>query len=67
MIDMTNDDKPFESGELIEFCGDRYEVVANYGSSGKVKCLGESDVFSFHWVFEGEPCRRVESQGFTPA
>jgi hypothetical protein len=33
----TNDDQPFEPGEIIEFAGDRYEVAENFGASGTVR------------------------------
>jgi hypothetical protein len=57
----TNHDKPFESGELIEFCDDQYEVLANHGNSGTVRELGlnGSKINPFYWSFGGEYCHRV--------
>lgn len=57
----TNDDKPFEPGEVISFSDEDYVVVKNYGDSGMVKYFGDSDfdAFPFDWTFDGEKCRRV--------
>jgi hypothetical protein len=57
----TNKDKPFQEGEIIEFCDDRYCVASNHGSSGTVSYAGESETFPFLWVFAGESCRRVKA------
>lgn len=56
----TNQDKPFIPGEQIEFCEDRYEVLANHGNSGTVRELGANgrQISPFYWKFDGEPCRR---------
>lgn len=59
-IGSTNADAMFKPGEIIDFCGDRFEIVANHGISGLVKPLdGSGHVIRFLWVFEGEPARRV--------
>lgn len=57
----TNKDKPFEKGEEIEYAGDHFEVVENYGDSGRVKYLNDdsNDVFPFHWHAYGEDCKRI--------
>lgn len=35
---MWYDYKPdFKKGDIIEFCGDTFEVLENWGSTGKVK------------------------------
>ena len=56
----TNDDKPFEKGEIIQFSGDRYEVLENYGRSGRVKALSDGGITvdNFWWIFEEELCVR---------
>lgn len=48
--------KPFEPGEVIEFVGDRYTVVQNFGSTGLV--TDGADLYAFHWRFGGEDCIR---------
>ena len=57
----TNDDKPFEPGEIITFSDEDYVVIKNFGDSGIVKYFGDSDfdAFPFEWTFEGEKCRRA--------
>jgi hypothetical protein len=55
----TDAELPFTRGEEIEFCGDRYTVLENFGESGTVEERGGSGPIQFQWVFQGEPCRRV--------
>lgn len=57
----TNDEKPFEPGELIAFSGDRYEVLENRGDSGTVMPQGDGcyKVQNFKWTFCGEKCVRI--------
>lgn len=57
----TNDDAPFQPGEIVEFCDDRYEVIANHGRSGRVQTLGVGStiVEPFYWVFQGAITTRV--------
>lgn len=58
--DSTNEDKPFEKGELIEFCGERLVVVDNFGSSGNVKYPNdETETFKYYWAYGDEKCRRL--------
>lgn len=57
----TNTDRPFEPGDIIDFCGDQYEVVANYGNSGKVRPLGETGTINFYWVFQGTAATLVKA------
>ena len=54
----TNSEMAFEPGEVIEFCGDQYTVVSNYGDHGEVDTHGEG-VVKFCWVFEDTECTRV--------
>lgn len=57
----TNEDRPFEQGEVIEFCGDWFVVNKNHGNSGEVtEYDGGATISPFYWTFEGEPCRRVD-------
>jgi len=60
----TNKDKPFEKGEIIEYCGEEHEVVKNYGSSGVVKYPNDDsgESFNYHWSAYGEDCQRVKVQ-----
>lgn len=56
----TNDDKPFEQWERIEYCDDHFVVLANYGRTGRVSVPGEGKVIDpFYWTFEGVACTRV--------
>lgn len=59
----TNQEKPFEAGEKIEFCDDFFEVVANHGNSGTVKEAGDGgrQISPFYWEFQGAQCHRVEA------
>lgn len=57
----TNDDKPFEPGEVIAFSDETYVVVSNIGDSGYVQYndFKNGGSFPLKWTFEGEKCRRV--------
>lgn len=57
----TNQEKPFESGERIEFCDSHYEVLANHGNSGTVREFGVNgrQISPFYWSFQGEQCHRI--------
>jgi hypothetical protein len=59
----TNQEKPFEPAEHIEFCDERYVVIANYGTTGTVREFGEDplQISPFYWTFEGAECRRVNT------
>ncbi len=52
--------KPFQPGEIIEYCDDRFEVVENHGSSGIVKDVFGTDRYAFMWRAFGEDCVRVK-------
>ena len=58
----TNKDKPFEPGEVIDFCGEELEVVINYGSSGTVKYPNDTsgEKMKYYWEFQDEVCRRIK-------
>ena len=58
----TNDNKPFEPGEIIKFFDDRYEVLENHGTSGTVKALndGGCQITGFKWTFCGDKCIREQ-------
>jgi hypothetical protein len=58
----TNQEKPFEPGETIDFCDDHYIVEANHGKSGTVREPGQTGVqiSPFYWTFQGVDCRRVK-------
>ena len=52
----TNEDKPFEPGEVIIWNEEEYIVLGNYGNSGTVKYNIESDnekIGSFYWNYCG--------------
>lgn len=62
LIGTTNDDSPFLPGEVIEFAGERYDVVENHGDSGLVSYFDglSHGFFPFKWTYEGEKCKRVK-------
>jgi hypothetical protein len=54
----TNDQRPFITGDIIEWAGDFFEVLENLGDSGIVREYwqdGET-IYPFYWVVEGESC-----------
>ncbi len=57
----TNQQKPFEPGERIEFCDDHYIVIANHGNTGTVREAGlnGAQLSMFYWNFQGAECTRV--------
>lgn len=62
----TNADKPFQAGETIDYCDERYVVEANHGNSGTVRELhGTARVSPFYWTFGDAVCRRVAVKATT--
>ena len=53
----------FQYGDIIEFCGDRFLVLENYGDRGKVveypKGEDPVEIDPFYWEFEGSKCVKV--------
>lgn len=51
----------FKKGDIIEFCGETYEVIDNYGSNGTVRENYTNGIIisNFKWEFEGEKCKLV--------
>lgn len=48
----------FIQGDIIEYAGDRFEVLENYGDTGMVKEYPDGETIQlFYWVFEGEKCK----------
>lgn len=48
----------FIPGDIIEWAGDKFEVLENHGDSGKVKEYPDGEIIQpFYWVFEGEKCK----------
>lgn len=60
----SNTIKAFQPGNVIEFCGDRYEVLANYGRCGRVRCLddGDSVCEPFYWKLGEDESVLVEGK-----
>lgn len=47
-------------GCVIEFCGESYRILKNFGDSGSVEYLdGTFASNNFYWVFQGVPCLLV--------
>lgn len=59
----TNADKPFTRGERVEYCGDHFVVVDNFGTTGRVREAyeGGSTIYPFYWDFQGELVRRAQN------
>lgn len=53
----------FKKGDIIEFCDDEFEVIENYGDSGKVKENGKGGciIKPFYWNYCGEICKLKNS------
>ncbi len=51
----------FKRGDVIEYAGDKYRVLENHGTSGKVKALNDGGVVicPFYWSAYGEDCKKV--------
>lgn len=49
----------FKKGDIIEFCGDEFVVIENYGDSGKVKENSKQGctINPFYWKYSGETCK----------
>ena len=56
----TNEDKPFEPGEVIIWNEEEYIVLGNYGNSGTVTCAGE-EIGNFYWNYCGLIAERKTS------
>lgn len=63
---MSNVGKDFKVGDIIDYCGDLYEVASNHGTSGQVWELTKEHkrtghlVVSFYWSAYGEDCKLVK-------
>ncbi len=45
----------FQKGDVVEFCGERYYVIGNNGSTGVVCPFGETYyVRNFYWKYQDE-------------
>lgn len=59
-------DKDFKENDIIEYAGDKFIVVENYGSGGYVReyyndeSIGE-ELIKFYWFYDGEECALVRS------
>lgn len=53
----TNDDSPFQIGELVEWYGDVGRVVSNYGQGGDVEFFDGAST-SWRWQFDRETAVR---------
>lgn len=48
------DERDFKKGDIIVFCDEEFEVLENYGRSGKVKeVYGETIIRNFYWNYGG--------------
>lgn len=52
----------WKKSDIIKFCGEEYEVLENYGHTGKVRHVEEETTCnSFYWEYLGEKCELVRS------
>jgi len=51
----------FKPKDIIEYCNDQYEVIVNYGNSGRVRenCKDGTIIDPFYWEIYGEKCKLV--------
>jgi len=53
--------RPFVPGDVIDFCGDRFRVRNNYGTTGTVEYLdGSISISPFYWTFEDCTAQLIE-------
>jgi len=56
--------KKFYPGDIIEFCGDQFLVLANYGNSGKVQEWPSKIVTidNFKWSFQDSSSKLIGTE-----
>lgn len=52
----------YKHGDIIEFCGDSFMILKNYGESGRVQEYFQGGnmgiiIDPFYWKFENEECK----------
>jgi len=59
----------FKPGDIIDFCGDQFEVLENNGYSGKVREYPNTQennwgfqtvIYPFYWEFDGEKSKLIK-------
>jgi len=59
----------FKKGDIIEFCEDQFEVLENYGNSGKVREYPNTQkdnwgfqtvIYPFYWEYQGSKCKLIK-------
>lgn len=52
----------FVEGDVIEFCGESFIVLENYGDRGRVQedCTNGAVIDPFYWEFDGHACKLVK-------
>jgi len=58
---MKEEFNEFKPGDTIEYCGDHFVVIENYGDSGVVEEPGGGHQVKFYWYAYGEKCRLVKN------
>jgi len=55
---MDSEKRDFKKGDVIIFCEEEYEVLDNYGTTGKVKENSPNGtvISNFYWVFGKDEC-----------
>lgn len=55
------EERNFKKGDIIVFCDEEFEVLDNYGNSGKVKeAYGDTVINNFYWNYGGCRCELVK-------
>ncbi|WP_154231154.1 hypothetical protein [Clostridium botulinum] len=51
------ENRDFKKGDIIIFCDEEFQVIENYGYSGKVKeVYGGTIINNFYWNYQGSKC-----------
>lgn len=51
------EERNLKKGDIIVFCDEEFEVLKNYGNSGKVKeVYGGTIINNFYWNYQGARC-----------
>ena len=53
----------FESGDLIEFCNDKFIVIENYGKHGRVReHNSNTTINNFYWEIGNDKCKLIKKE-----
>lgn len=56
------ENRNFKKGDIIIFCDEEFQVIENYGYSGKViEVCGGTIINNFYWSYDGSKCELKSS------